>query len=415
MQPQRFSLPNGLRALHVPMPSMHSVSVAVFIGYGSRYEADREAGTAHLLEHMLFKGTDHRPRAADISEPIDAVGGVLNASTDKEATVYWVKVARDSFPLAVDLLSDMLLHSRLMPSDLNREKHVVFEELRMLRDDPQDWLNVLSDELLWPGQPLGREIAGTELSVGRLTRADLRRALARYYGPGNAVISVAGGVDLETTRRLVEQHFGAWQPVPEVAGPEPARGEPAASNRIESRPIEQVHLNVTYPGVPRRHPDSWPLDLLCTILGGGNSSRLFARLRDQLGLAYDVGAGTLQFKDSGAVSIYAGVDPAKAEQVLQVILREVDRLLRRRVAQRELDLAKSYVRGRMFLGLEDTHVVASWYGAQELLQGETRSPEDTAAEIAAVEAGDIRRVARTYLSPERARVVAVGPVAGLDV
>ncbi|HZS94867.1 MAG TPA: pitrilysin family protein [Chloroflexota bacterium] len=415
MQPERFSLDNGLRVVYAPMPSMHSVSVAVFVGFGSRYETDREAGAAHLIEHMLFKGTARRPRAQEISQPIDAVGGVLNASTDKETTAYWVKVAQDSLPLAIDLLADMLMNSRLMPSDLVREKGVVFEELRMLRDDPQDWLNVLTDEILWPGHPLGREIAGTEESLRGLTRAALRRLVNRFYGPNNAVLSVAGGIHLEAVRPLIETHFGGWRSVPPVSPPMPAREPPFPTDRVEPRPIEQVHVALAYPAVSRRHPDAWPLDLLCTILGGGNSSRLFIRLREQLGLAYDIGAGTVQFSDSGAVSIYVGVDPANAERVIATVFQEVDRFLRRRVPTGELDRAKRYLRGRLFLSLEDTHAVASWYGAQELLRGEIKTPEEVAAEIDSVTAEDIRRVARSYLSPDNARVITVGPAADLDV
>jgi predicted Zn-dependent peptidase len=409
MQHERRVLSNGLRIIHVPMPQMQSASIVVFVGVGSRHESATDAGTCHLIEHMLFKGTQRRPRARDISRTIESVGGVLNASTDKELTVYWSKTAREHVPLAFDLLSDMLLHSRMRPSDLAREKNIVVEELAMLVDDPQDWIHVLTDEVLWPGQPLGREIAGTRESVSSLSGRTLTHYMDRYYGSNNAVVSVAGGVSLASAVDLVERSLSAWSPVDPAAPAVAFAPAGAPRSRIEHRPNEHVDTCVAFPGIHREHPDRWGLDVLCTILGGGTSSRLFVELRERLGLVYDVHMFTNHFSDTGSIVIYAGMDPTHSRQGLEAIMRTVERVRSRGVTADELRWAQQFFRGRLALGLEDTHSVASWFGAQEMLQHEVITPEQAASAIDGVSTRDVRRIAQTYLVPAEARLTAIGP------
>ena len=398
--------------MHVPMPAMRSATVMVYIGLGSRFEPPRDAGVSHLLEHMLFKGTLRRRTAADISATLDGVGGILNGSTDKEATVYWAKVAHEYLPLAVDLLADMLRNSRLAPADVTKEKRVVLEELSMIADDPQDWVHTLTDEVLWPDQPLGREVAGTPESVRRLRRREVCRYFEGYYGANNAVISVAGGTDFDTVQDLVGQQFGDWAaaiPGEPVGAFEPIHGSPRF--RVEHKETEQVNICLAYPGIPRNHPDQWAMDLLCTILGGGTSSRLFIQLRERMALVYDVHAYPTYFHDTGSVVVYSGMERSRTDSALDGILREIDRLQRRRVPDSELQRAKQYYRGRLSLGLEDSHAVASWFGSQEMLQHEVVTPEAAADAVCHVTSDDLLRVARTYLTLNRVRFAAVGPVA----
>jgi predicted Zn-dependent peptidase len=397
------------------MPQMQSASIVIYVGVGSRHESDQDAGTCHLVEHMLFKGTERRPKARDLSEAIESVGGVLNASTDKELTVYWSKTAREHLPVALDLLSDMLLRSRLRPSDLAREKNIVAEELSMLADDPQDWIHVLTDEVMWPHQALGREVAGTKNSVSRLTRRTLCRYLESYYGANNAVVSVAGGIDPEAAVELVQQYFAEWRAV--TPGPPPAAFVPDAGPRyrLERKPNEHVNMCVAFPGISREHPDRWALDVLCTILGGGTSSRLFVEMRERLGLVYDVHMYTVHFSETGSIVIYAGMDPAQSFRGLRAIMREVDRVRSRGISPAELARAQQFFRGRLALGLEDTHSVASWFGAQQMLQHEIITPEQATSAVDAVSAADVRRVARGYLRPDLARLTAIGPESGLQL
>jgi predicted Zn-dependent peptidase len=414
MQHHRLCLPNGLRVVHVPMPAMGSVTVAVFVGLGSRYEPSEEAGSSHLIEHMLFKGTERRRSAAEISATLESVGGILNASTDKEATVYWAKVASKHIELAVDLLADMLRNSRLSPAEVAKEKRVILEELNMLYDDPQDWVHVLADELLWPGHPVGREVAGTRETVATIPRKTLRRYLDGYYGPNNSVVCVAGGVGRDEAASLISAKFGDWNPVPAPPPAETPETMPGRRTRIEQKAIEQVNICISYPGTARAHPDRWALDVLCTALGGSSSSRLFVHLRERLGLAYDVHAYANSLSDTGSITVYAGTEQGKSERVVDGILGQVDRLRQRSISAVELHKVKQYLRGRLWLGLEDSSAVASWFGGHELLHREVITPEQVADAVDAVTAADVRRAARTYLAPEDARLAAVGPVSNLE-
>jgi len=391
------------------MPTMRSVSSAVFIGVGSRFESDSLAGAAHLVEHLMFKGTRRRPTSRQISETIERIGGVINAATDKEATVYWTKTAAQHLPISIDLLADMLQFSRLTPRDVARERTVIVEELGMSMDDPQDWVHNLVDEAMWPGHPVGRDVAGTRESVLGLRRPGLRRFLGSYYGSTNAILVVAGGVQPREVRELAAKHFSEWkrsEPRSFLPAPDIGRGH---SIRLEERATEQVHLCMAYPGLARYSPDRYALDILTTILGGSTTSRLFLEVRERLALAYDIHVYTQRLADTGSVVIYAGVDPARTAEAVRAIRHEVDRLRRRRVSVDELRKTTDYITGRMFLGLEDTHSVASWLGSQELLMDQIISPEQLTQAIEAVTPDDIRRVANDLFDPANIRFAAIGP------
>lgn len=407
---QQCTLPNGLRIVCIPMPAIHSVAMMLFVGLGSRYEPRERAGAAHLIEHMLFKGTSRRPTAAQIAQTLDAVGGILNASTDKELTTYWAKVAREHAGLALDLIADMVRNSRMTPSDVTKEKQVVVEELRMLADDPQDRVHVLVEEALWPDQPVGREIAGTVESVSGLGRKVLRDYVTGYYGPNNAVLSVAGGITLDEIVELSVPHLGDWARVQPALPREALSSMDGNQVLIEHKTSEQVQVCIAFPGLPRSHPDRAALDVLSTLLGGGGSSRLFARLRDRLGLAYDVHAYTTYLSDAGSFVVYAGAEANKVDRVLEAIMMEIEAVRRRRVPETELQRTKDFMRGRLWLGLEDPQAVANWFGAQEMLQHDVVTPEQAADAFDAVSADELRRVARDVLKTDVARLVVVGSV-----
>ncbi len=409
MDTHKLVLGNGLRLIVVPMPSLRSVSIAVFVNVGSRYETDRQAGISHLTEHMLFKGTRTRPKSTHITGELESVGGILNASTDKEITLYWAKAASEHLPLSLEVISDMLRESVLRPSDVTRERGVIAEELRMIADDPQDWVYVLADETLWPDHPYGREIAGSQETVATFRRRHVIEHIEHYYGPNNAVVAVAGGIEVRAVQDLIERHFSTWQTVDPPA-PEPARPFVGGGAwLLEDKQFEQLNVCLAFPGVARDHPDRPTLEVLTTILGGGASSRLFEQLRERRGLAYDVGASAAHFRDTGSVIISFGTDPQKGSEALECCVAEIDRLERRRVSDRELQKAKQFFGGRLWLALEDTNAVAGWFGSQEILQDRVIAPEEAIAAVDAVNADDVRRVARTYLRPELMRVAAVGP------
>lgn len=409
---QTIRLSNGLRLVVAPMPDRYSTTVAVYVGAGSRYESRAQAGSSHLIEHMLFKGTARRPTAEQISETIECVGGAMNASTDKEATVYWAKVASEDTPLAVDLLGDMLLHSLMDGAELRKEKRVVTEELGMIIDSPQDRIHALIEETIWPDEALGRDVAGTRESVARLTRAGLVRFKDKHYTPRATVVSVAGRVDPERVYGLVEETFGAWHGGAAPTHPPSSfpGGHPAV--RLERRDTEQANLCIATRGLSHHDPRRHALDLLNSILGGGMSSRLFVEVRERRGLVYDIHSYADRLDDTGMVVVYAGMEPEGCVPVIQEIIAALRRLRDEPIGADELAKAKSQYRGRLLLGLEDTSSMASWCGAQELMLNCVATPDETLAAVDAVTAGEIQDLACELFQVQYLRLAVIGPYPG---
>lgn len=408
---QTVRLPNGLRVVAAPMPDRYSATVAIYVATGSRYEDAAQAGSSHLLEHMLFKGTERRPSAEEISDAVESVGGSMNASTDKEATVYWAKVASADVPLAIDVLGDMLLHSRIDAAELRKEKHIVAEELGMAMDAPQDWIHTMIEEAIWPDHPLGRDVAGTRESVARLTRAGLLRFWRGQYTPHGTVVSVAGRIEPDRVMALLDDAFGGWTGAPAPAhlpAEYPATGTRV---RLQQRETEQANLCLATRGLSHHDPRRHCLDLLNSILGGGMSSRLFVEVRERLGLVYDIHSYADRLDDTGMTVIYAGMDPGAAARVLREILRALRRLRDEPVAAEELAKAKSQYRGRLLLGLEDTSSVANWCGAQELMLDHIYTPDDVLARIESVSVAEIQALAAALFRDEYLRLAIIGPFA----
>lgn len=404
-------LSNGLRLIVAPMSDRYSVTAAIYVGTGSRYETDEQAGSSHLLEHMLFKGTEQRPTAEEISAAIEAVGGSMNASTDKEATVYWARVASDDMPLAIDLLGDMLLHSRMETAEVRKEKRVVGEELGMAMDSPQDWVHTLIEQAIWPGEALGRDVAGTRESVARLTRTGLRRYMADQYTPRATVISVAGRVDTQAVATIIEDAFGAWRGVEPPAHVPGSYRAQAPTVTLEQRETEQTNLCLAVRGLSHHDPRRHALDLLNSILGGGISSRLFVEVRERQGLVYDIHSYGDRLDDTGMVVVYAGMDPRAGPGVVSEVLKALRRLRDEPVGDDELRKVKGQYRGRLLLGLEDTSSVANWCGAQELMLNRIQSPDEVLEEVMAVTALDIQSLANDLFRDEFLRLAVIGPYA----
>ncbi len=408
MHYERHELSNGLRVLVAPMTSVRSVSCILFVGVGSRWETAGKAGVAHLLEHLMFKGTVRRPTARAISETVEEVGGVINAATDKETTAYWTKTDASHLARSFDLISDMILQSRMTSQNVAKEKTVILEELGLSMDDPQDWVHGLLEDALWPDHPLGRDVAGTRESVSELTRADVVSLWRHHYGPNNALLTVAGAIDPAQVLVLARRCFEAWEPVrPPSYLPAPVWGRP--SPRLEQRSTEQTHICLGFPGVSRFDSRRHAEDLLLTILGGSTTSYLFLELRERLAVAYDVHAYGSKVADTGAAVVYAGVDAIRVQQATKAILKQIERLTRRVVPETLLRRTVQYLSGRLALGLEDTHAVASFLGSQELLLGRIDGPEQVIASLEAVRPQEIRDLARATLRSDQVRVAAIGP------
>ncbi|HEY7801201.1 MAG TPA: pitrilysin family protein [Dehalococcoidia bacterium] len=403
------TLGNGLRILTGPMPSTRSVAVSIYVGAGSRYEAPDESGMSHLLEHLLFKGTTKRPSAQIISEAIDGVGGVLNAGTDRELTVYYAKVAAPHFSLAADVLTDMIRDPLMAAEELEKERKVVIEELASIEDSPAQLVDVLLDATMWPDQPLGRDVAGTEESVTALTREGTIAYMRRQYVPNNMVISVAGAVQHEQVVEAVDAALGSWQRGTPSGWIPAVNGQSAPRASVQFKRTEQAHIEIAVHALSSHDPDRFALDLISVILGEGMSSRLFMELREERALCYDVHSYTSHYLDTGSFAVYAGVDPKKTVEATQALMEELAKVRADGLTDEELHKAKELSKGRLLLRMEDTRSVSGWLGGQEILSNEVKTPDEIVALIEAVTPDDIRRVARKVLEQDQLSLAIVGP------
>ncbi|HXH20682.1 MAG TPA: pitrilysin family protein [Dehalococcoidia bacterium] len=401
-------LPNGLRVLTSAMPHTYSVAISVYVGAGSRYETAPESGVSHFVEHMLFKGTSTRPSPQLISEAIDSVGGVLNAATDREFTVYYAKVARRHLDLALDVLVDLVRRPLFDPEELEKERKVVLEELASVADSPGQQVDLLLDELLWPEQPLGWDVAGSKESIEGLTREMTLDYMGRQYLPSNMVVSIAGNVDHDEVTDLVASKFagasagapGAWFPA--------RNGQDAPRCSVLYKRTEQSHIAMAVRGLPLEHPDRYAIDLLSVLFGEGMSSRLFVELRERRGLCYDVHAYVSHFLDAGSFGVYAAVDPSRGRDAVAALVSELIKL-RDGIPEEELHKAKELSKGRLLLRMEDTRAVSAWLGSQEMLTRHVLTPEEVVARIDAVAPEDISRVVDTILVRNHLNLAIVGP------
>ncbi len=406
---KRTVLDNGLRLLTAPMPGMRSASVALFFAVGSRYESLQIAGVSHFIEHMLFKGTEHYPTAREISEAIEGIGGAFNGSTGKELTSYTARVPGEHLDEVMDVLADMVRQPLFEPAEIEKERNVIIEELRSTRDEPQEWVGLLADQAMWPDLELGRDDAGFEETVAKLRRDQMLAFFDEYYRPNNLVIGVAGNIDEQHTIELVGKLFGDWQPRasrPYAPCPPPVDVNPL---RVIDKATEQVNLCLATLGVSYASPDYYAFMLANSILGEGMSSRLFQTIREDQGLAYDIGSYFNSYAETGNFVVSAGVDASQTEAVVRAIIQELTRLCETPVAFDELARIKAFIRGSMLLGMEGTHQVASWLGSQESLRREILDVDKVIGLIDAVEPQDIQRVAQTCFAPQWRRLAIIGP------
>jgi predicted Zn-dependent peptidase len=406
---QKVTLDNGLRLVTSEMPHTRAVSVVFFTAAGPRYEVESEAGISHFIEHICFKGTEKRRSSKEISEAIESVGGVINGGTDKELTTFWCRVTSENFLLALDILVDLLLHSRFDATDIDRERQIIIEEINMSLDSPRQRVAMLIDELLWPGHPFGRDIAGSKETVAALTRQQMLDFISQHYLPNTTVVAVAGDIEQKPVQDTINQTLGEWKSNKVSAGFPNVGDQKAARLNIEFRDTEQAHLCLGIPGLSFFHPDRYAVDLLSIILGEGMSSRLFIEIREQQGLAYEIHSYADHFADSGAVIISAGVDPGRVDSALSSIIDQLSKL-KEQISEAELAKAKEIAKGRLLLSLESSRNVAGWLGAQELLTSRILTTDDVISLVEAVTIEDLKRVAQQLLTSKKLNLAIVGPV-----
>lgn len=401
-------LPNGLRILTSTMAHTHSVALSLYVGTGSRYEKDEQAGISHFLEHMLFKGTEKRRTAKEIAEAIDGVGGAMNGGTDREYTIYYIKVAKPHRELALDILLEMVRRPLMEETEVEKERQVIVEELAMVADNPSQIADLLLDSIMWPANPLGRDVAGTPDTVAAIDRDLMRKYLHDQYRPNNTVISIAGNVTHKEVVDQVSASLGEWKKG-KLTVMSPAPSSNGTRCAVQYKKTEQAHVSIATPGLDLTHPDRHALSFLSVILGEGMSSRLFVELREKRGLVYDVHTYVSQFLDAGAFHVYTGVDPKNAVEALKVIMDELVQLRTNGPTEEELHKARELSKGRLMLRMEDTRAVSGWIGGQQLLLGKVRSVDDAVAEMDAVTIDDVRRVAVDLIDLSKAHLAVVGP------
>jgi predicted Zn-dependent peptidase len=405
---ERTVLRAGPRVISARLPAARSVSVAAYVLAGSRLETPGQIGVAHFMEHLTFKGTAAYPTTRSISEAIEGVGGSFNAATDRESTVYWVRVPLREAGRAMDVLGELIVRPRLTDHDIESERTVIVEEIRSYLDDPSEYCQILFQTALFGEGPLGREICGEEDDVRRLPDAAIRDFWASVYRPANTVVAVVGDLGHDEALGLAAAAFGSGNGA--VPGFAPAPPLPAGPRvMLGRRSTNQAQLCLGVPALHRDHPDSWTLAVLNAVLGDGMSSRLFLSLREELGLAYDVSSGLVDYADAGALEISAGVDPVGLPAAIEAILAELVRLRDEPVPAGELDKAKRYLSGGLELRMDDTRHVASWIGGQEALHDRVLTLDEALAAIEAVGAAAIQRLAIELFRDDALRLAAVAP------
>ena len=413
---ERTALPDGPRVITARLPAARSVSIAAYVKAGSRLEAPEQTGMAHFLEHLTFKGTAAYPTTRALSEAIEGVGGSFNAATDREATVYWVRVPRRETERAMTVLGELICRPALDPAEIDREREVIVEEIRGYLDDPAEYAQILFQQAMFGATALGREICGEEADVRALPADGIRGFWASTYRPGNAVVSVAGDLEHAEAVDLTGRLFGRGNGV--ARGFEAAPGLPAGPRILTGRrDTTQAQLCLGVPALPRDHPDAWALAILNVVLGDGMSSRLFLSLVDRDALAYDVGSGIVAYADAGALQVTAGVDPGRVGRALDAILRELATLRDEPVDDDELRKAKAYLSGGLELRMEETRHLASWIGGQEALHDRVLTLDEALARIERVTAADVSRLAGELFRDDMLRLSVVAPgrsLRGLD-
>ena len=411
-------LVGGVRLVLAPLPGRSSVSVSFLMGVGSRSEPRRLAGISHFLEHIVFKGTQRYPDSRTVSESVEGVGGVLNASTDKEMTVFWARVPAASLELAVDLLSDLVFAPLIAEEEVEKERKVVLEELGMYLDQPAELVQMAFDGLIWGDHPLARDPSGTRASLAHIGAPELSAYRRENYSGQRLVVVVAGAVEPERARQLVEARLKALLAtaleVPAPALEPPGGAAPELAVRLRRRRGEQTHLLLGCRCSSYLAPDRWALDILDTALGDGMSSRLFTELRERRGLAYDVHSFTSRHRDTGALGIYVATQPEQAATAVAAAMQEVRRLAEEPLPARDLEKTKAQLAGRLLLQTENAGALSEFLGQQLLLTGEIMDPDAVIARLGAVTAAEVQAVAGSLLEQRGWRLAAVGPGAGQD-
>lgn len=383
-------LENGLRVVTEKIPHVRSVSVGIWVGTGSRNENTDNNGISHFIEHMLFKGTEKRS-AKEIAASIDNIGGQLNAFTGKECTCYYAKTLDTHLDIALDVLSDMFFNSKLSPKDIEIEKKVIFEEIAMYEDNPEELVNDVLSESVWDGNPLGLSILGTQTSLGRIGGEELKQYICGNYIPTNTVIAVAGNFDHDTLIEKVTECFGSWKSESKKR-PEYDAAEFIRNVSIREKDTEQTHICFGFKGIEHGNDKLYSLLAINNIFGGGMSSRLFQEIREKKGLVYSIYSYPSSYKNAGLFTIYAGMNPQHIEKVINLMEKEITRLKKTGIKKEDIIKSKEQLKGNYILGLESTSSRMNTIGKSELMLGSIYSQEEVLKKIESVDMDTVHEI-----------------------
>ncbi|MCD6094037.1 MAG: insulinase family protein [Candidatus Omnitrophica bacterium] len=405
---QQTKLDNGLRIVSHFMPARNSVSLGLWVGVGGRYEKEEESGISHFIEHIVFKGTKKRT-CTQIKQAIEGVGGNLNAFTGEEFTTFLTKIPYKYLRRGLDVLSDMVLEPLLKEEDIQREKIVVCEEIKMYLDLPMHYVHFLLSQLLWPNHPLGRFLAGSIESVQKIDKEKILQYHKRHYFPQNIVIAAAGNIEHKDIVEQCQEVFSNLQNKDKESFlPAPDEQEKSQFNFF-SKQTAQSHLCLGFPSFPRSHPQRYVLKILDIILGANMSSRLYQEVREKRGLAYEIGSQTQEFQDSGLFSISAGVENKNLEETLKVIKDELERI-KEEVEEEEIERAKEFFRGQLLLGLESTNNYMLAIGEELSSLDRLFSPEEILKQIDRINSRDLKEVSRQIFKREKLNLAVIGDI-----
>ncbi|MFN8007126.1 MAG: pitrilysin family protein [Terriglobia bacterium] len=404
---------NGLTVITEQMPHVRSISMGIWLKIGSRSETPEVNGVAHFIEHLLFKGTTHRT-AEDIARQVDSIGGHLDAFTAKETICYSTKVLDEHLAVAFDILSDLLLNPKFDREEMEKERGVILEEIKMVEDTPDDLVHEIFMQNFWKDQPLGRPILGTKQTIGRLDRERVLEFFNKFYIPGDILVAAAGNLDHARVVELVYQKFGGVAARGNGHIDAPAHTHSRITLRSK-KDLEQVHICLGVPSYPLSHKDRYGCYILNTILGGGMSSRLFQNIREKQGLVYAIFSGLNPYRDTGCLSVYAGTSMESADKVIDSIVAEFRALKKFPVEGEELRRAKDYLKGSLMLGLESTSSRMSNLARQEMYFGKTITLDEMISQIELVTPQDVQGLATTFFDTKTTALTVLGNLNGFKI
>jgi len=405
----KTTLDNGLKIITAPITHTNTVSVLFLIGAGSRYETTRQNGLSHFLEHMFFKGTQKRPTSLDISRELDAVGANYNAFTAEEYTGFYVRVEKTHFPLALNILSDIIFNSKFSNPEIDKEKGVILEELNMYRDIPQRHVQDLAKKLLYGDTSLGRSTVGTKKTITSFASQNFISYRDDFYTPNNMLVAIAGAGSQKNWLKAVKDQLGHLPKTGTKNYEKVENSQKKPELLLEYKKTDQTHVVLGFKSFSRTDPRQPVLQLINNILGDTMSSRLFTEIREKRGLAYYVSSDIWQFHETGAIQAALGADTKRAKEAIKVVLEEFKQIKEKGVTASELTQAKENFKGRLYLELEESFAQAEFLAEQQLLKGKIKTPEELLKEIYKVSSSDIIKVAREIFKPENLNLTIIGP------